>query len=349
MRAYQLTQWGRAGQLTEVPRPEPGPGQVLLKVAGNGICQSDLHGMYEWTSSPPHLKIELPLTLGHEVAGWVEVCGPGVKGLEPGLPSLLTIAGCGHCRYCAEGWNNYCLHKGKQIGMGLDGGLAEYIVAPAAAIVPFRTLEPWKAAPLTDAGLSSYHAVRLVLPLLTPGSSVVVIGVGGLGHLAVSLLKALCAANIIAVDKSEQSLALAKELGADRCLQPDETTALAVREATRGNGAQAVLDFVGGGATVGLAAQLIRPLGHIVVVGRGPGAFELRDRALPYGAILSTTFGGSKLELIELVALAEAGVIAPHVTRYPLSDVQRAFDKLRAGEIVGRAVIVPDGHQGEIQ
>lgn len=346
MKAYRLMQWGRAGQLVDVPKPEPGPGQVLLKVAGNGICQSDLHAMYGWTSCPPHLDVELPLTIGHEVAGWVETCGRGVTGFEYGLPGLLTIVGCGRCRYCAEGWDNYCLNRGRQIGMGLDGGLAEYIVAPAAAFVPLRTLEPWKAAPLTDAGLSSYHAVRRILPLLTPGSTVVVIGIGGLGHMAVSILKALCAARIVAVDKREQSLALAKDLGADLCLVPDDDAVLAIRQETGGSGVQAVLDFVGGGATIGLAAQVIGPLGHIVVVGRGQGSFEFKDRALPYGAMLSTTFGGRKLELIELVELAEAGVIEPHVTRYPLSDVQLAFERLKAGKIAGRAVIVPDGHEG---
>lgn len=345
MLAFQMMRWGEGGQLNRVPVPEPGAGEVLVKVAGNGICQSDLHALYEWQSCPPHLAVELPLTLGHEVAGWVEACGPGVAGLEPGLPCLLTVAGCGRCRFCAQGWNNYCSNRGKQVGMGLDGGLAEYVVVPAAALVPLGgTLDPWRAAPLTDAGLSSYHAIKRVLPLLTPGSTVVVIGIGGLGHLAVGLLKALCGARVIAVDTSAEALALAGDLGADLCLGSDDTTALAIREASRDQGADAVLDFVGAGATMALAAQVIRPLGQIVVSGRGQGAFAFQDRALPYGAGISTTFGGSKLELMELVALAEAGVIAPRVSRYPLTEVQTAIDKLREGQVVGRAVIVPDGH-----
>ncbi len=344
MKAYRLMQWKTPARLVDVPVPEPGPGQVLVKVGGNGICQSDLHMMDDWEASPPHLDIRLPVTVGHEIGGWVESCGSGVGGFENGQPCLVTLSGCGHCRYCAQGWNNYCAHKKPVPGIGLDGGLAEYTVAPADAIVPIRDLEPWRAAPLTDAGLSAYHAVRRVLPLLEPGGTAVVIGVGGLGHMAVMILKALCAARVLAVDQSREALSLASELGADACLASDESTADAVRDETGGGGVEAVLDFVGAGATVALAARVIRPLGHIVVVGRGHGSFAFRDRALPYGAMLSTTFGGSKLELMHLVSLAEAGVIRPHLNRYPLSEVEAAFDKLRRGRIAGRAVIVPNGH-----
>ncbi len=344
MKAYRLMEWKKPARLVDVPVPEPGPGQVRVRVGGNGICQSDLHFMDEWEASPPHLDIRLPMTVGHEIGGWVDSCGAGVEGLESGQPCLVTLAGCGHCSYCARGWNNYCPDKKRVPGMGLDGGLAEYTVAPASSIVPISNLEPWKAAPLTDAGLTAYHAVRRVLPLLEPGGTAVVIGVGGLGHLAVMILKVLCAARVIAVDRSEQALALASELGADDCLPSDEATVAGIHEKTGGMGVEVVLDFVGAGATMSMAARVIRPLGHIVVAGRGPGAFEFRDRALPYGAAISTTFGGSKLELMQVVSLAEAGLIRPHLTRYRLSEVETAFEKLRSGQIAGRAVIVPDGH-----
>ena len=342
MKAYRLMQWKTPAQMVDVSVPEPGPGQVLVKVGGNGICRSDLHLMDDWETSPQHLDIRLPMTVGHEIGGWVEVCGAGVTGLDIGLPCLVTLTGCGHCEYCAAGWNNYCLNKGPQPGMGLDGGLSEYTIAPAAAIVPLQSIEPWQAASLTDAGLSAYHAVRRVLPLLGPGSSVAVIGIGGLGHMAIMALKAVCPARIIAVDTRRQALALATDIGANCSISSDQTTAEAIHAETAGRGVEAVLDFVGEGTTMGLAAQIIRPLGHIVVVGRGRGAFEFKDRFLPHGAFMSTTFGGSKLELIHLVTLAETGIIRPHVTRYPLSEVQAAFEKLRNGEIVGRAVIVPD-------
>ncbi len=343
MKAYRLFEWKKPPQLVDVPVPEPGPGEVLIKVGGNGICQSDLHLIDEWGASPPHLNIQLPMTIGHEIGGWVEACGPGVTGLDIGVPCLVTLAGCGHCTYCAEGWNNYCPHKLPVPGIGLDGGLAEYTVAPSQSIVPLKSLEPWLAAPLTDAGLSAYHAVRRVLPLLVPGSTVVVIGIGGLGHMAVMVLKAICSASVIAVDISEQALSLAKDLGADSTLVSDQSTVKDIWSQTSGMGVEAVLDFVGAGATMELAARIIRPLGHIVVVGRSQGSFEFKDRTLSHGAAMSTTFGGSKLELMHLVALAEAGRIKPHITRYPLSEVDKVFEMLRNGEIVGRAVIVPEG------
>ena len=334
MKAYRLLEWQKPPQLMDIPVPEPGPGQVRLKVAGNGICQSDLHLIHEWTASPAHIKVELPMTIGHEVGGWVDKEGPGVGGFEKGQAVVVTIAGCGHCRYCARGWNQYCLHKGAQVGMGLDGGLAEYVVAPADAVVPVGDMDPADAAPLTDAGLSSYHAVKRVLPLLTAGTTVAVIGVGGLGHMAIQELKATCPARIIAYDLNEASLALAKELGADVCLKSED-------EYFEPMSADAVLDFVGAGATVAGAAKMIRPLGHIVIVGRGPGSVEFTHRTMPYGAMLSTTFGGSKLELMELISLVGAGLIKPHITRFPLDQVATALDKLARGEISGRAVIVP--------
>ena len=342
MKAYRLMEWKGPARLVDVPVPEPGPGQVLVKVGGNGICRSDLHLMDEWEGPPPHLNIHLPMTVGHEIGGWVEAWGPGVIGLEVGMPCLVTLAGCGHCDYCAQGWNNYCAHKLPVPGIGLDGGLAEYTVAPAASIVPLNSLEPWQAAPLTDAGLSAYHAVRRVLPLLVPGSTIAVIGIGGLGHMAIMVLKAVCPARIIAVDTSQKALALAEELGAHSTIRSNESAPEAILDESSGRGVEAVLDFVGSGATISMAARIVRPLGQIVVVGRGQGSFEFSHHSLPYGAAISTTFGGSKIELIHLVALAEAGHIRPHITRYPLSEVEIAFEKLRRGEIVGRAVIIPD-------
>jgi len=291
MKAYRIFEWKQPACLVDIPVPEPGPGQVRLKVAGNGICQSDLHLLHEWEASPSHLKIKLPMTIGHEVGGWIDTLGSGVDGFEKGQAAIVTMAGCGHCRFCAAGWNNYCLDKGRQVGMGLDGGLAEYVVAPAGAVVPVN-IDPADAAPLTDAALSSYHAVKRVLPLLTGGTTVAVIGVGGLGHLAIQELKAMTPARVA-------------------------------------------------GATVAQAARMIRPLGHVVVVGRGPGVFDFTHHAMPYGAMLSTTFGGSKAELMELIGLAEAGLIAPHTTRFALDDVEVALQKLAAGEITGRAVVVP--------
>ncbi len=121
MRAYRLSSWKSVGKLVDIPTPEPQAGQVLLRVGGNGICQSDLHAMYEMEASPPHLDVRLPMTLGHEIGGWIEALGPGVAGFDIGQPCLVTAAGCGQCRFCAEGWNNYCQNLPPQPGIGLDG------------------------------------------------------------------------------------------------------------------------------------------------------------------------------------------------------------------------------------
>ncbi len=342
MKAYRMFEWKKGGKLVDnIEIPEPKAGEVLIKVGGNGICQSDLHLMYEWESSPPHLNIKLPMTVGHEIAGWIEKTGEGVKGFDRGMSCIVTIAGCGKCQYCIYGYNNYCQNLPPQPGMGMDGGLAEYVIAHEGGVLPAEDIEPYKAAPLTDAGLSSYHAIKRVKEILYPNSNVVVIGIGGLGHMAVILLKSLFFVNVIAVDIREKSLTFAEELGADYTVLFNDKALTEIKKIIKNNSVQAVLDFVGNGETIALGAKVITPLGHIVVVGRGKGIFEFKDRAIPYGASISTTFGGTKAELFELLKFMKMGVIEPVITKFSLDEVELAFDKLKKNEIIGRAVIIP--------
>ncbi|HWB70411.1 MAG TPA: alcohol dehydrogenase catalytic domain-containing protein, partial [Solirubrobacterales bacterium] len=202
MRAYQLTEWQSPPELREVPVPEPGPGQVLIKVGGAGACHSDLHLM-EWPAGT--MAFDAGFTLGHENAGWVEKLGAGVEGLEPGEPvAVYGPWGCGRCRSCRLSAENYCERQAEigafGGGLGLDGGMAEYMLVPhARLLLPLGDLDPREAAPLSDAALTPYHAIKRSLRLLTPGSSAVVIGVGGLGHMAVQILGALSPARIVAV------------------------------------------------------------------------------------------------------------------------------------------------------
>ncbi len=210
MRAYVLSRWQSWAELREVPVPEPGQGEVLIRIGGAGACHSDLHIMHEWT--PENFAAAgdwpLPFTLGHENAGWIEG-GDIPDGFEKGAPVVISPTWtCGACRACRDGETNYCEKEAVVAGgLGRDGGFADFMVAPANCLVPLNTLEPWQAAPLTDAGLTSYHAVKRCLPRLTPDTSVVVIGVGGLGHLAVAFLRELSGANIIAIDQDEKALA----------------------------------------------------------------------------------------------------------------------------------------------
>lgn len=346
MKAYRLTKWGEAGEFQDVPIPEPGQGQTLVRIGGAGACHSDLHLMHEWTPEtlPAIAEWTLPFTLGHENAGWAEA--GDLAGLEPGAPVVISPTWtCGACRSCRDGATNYCdqidVWDGRAGGLGLDGGMAEYMVVPSECLVPLRDLEPWQAAPLTDAGLTSYHAVKRCLPLLTPDVSVVVIGVGGLGHMAVEYLRELCGARIIAVDQDEGALKLAREIGAHLCLPSDDQTASEIKKASQNLGAMVVLDFVGADATLELAVQVIRKRGQIVGVGLGGGTLPVQVGATPWGVSVVTTLGGSTSELVEAVALAETGRIEPKMEKFPLDDVAEVYKKLEANEITGRAVLIP--------
>lgn len=344
MRAYVFSQWQTPAELREVAVPEPAQGEVLIRIGGAGACHSDLHIMHEWTPEnfPPAGFMELPFTLGHENAGWIEG-GDIPPGMERGAPVVISPTwSCGSCASCRVGQTNYCEVEGILTGgLGRDGGFADYMVAPAQVLVPLNSIEPWQAAPLTDAGLTSYHAVKRCLPKLTPDTSVVVIGIGGLGHFAVEYLRELCGARIIAVDRDEAALAMARQRGASVCLKSDDTVADAIREATSGIGATAVLDFVGIDSTMLMATQIVRRRGEIVVVGMGGGVLPFQNGLVPYGCSLSYTLGGSTQELIEVVALAESGRVKPHIEKFALEDIDEVYRRLHDNAISGRAVIVP--------
>jgi propanol-preferring alcohol dehydrogenase len=222
--------------------------------------------------------------------------------------------------------------------------MAEYMLIPSARwLVPLRKLDPRDAAPLTDATATSYHAVKRVLPLLVPGSTVAVIGVGGLGQFAVQLLRVLTAATIVAVDTSAEKLALAREAGADEALLSNAETADRINEMTDGLGAEAVLDFVGANPTLALAAAATRKLGQVIMIGLGGGTYSLGYRKVPLGASFSLIMGSSISELAEVVALAEAGRIQLRTERFPLEKAADAYKRMEANTLQGRAVILPNG------
>jgi propanol-preferring alcohol dehydrogenase len=329
----------------DVPLPVPRAGEVLLKVAGAGACHSDLH--VEESAAAGKLPWKLPFTLGHEITGWVEALGDGVQGFGLGDAVAVYCAwGCGECAACAAGSDNYCEHPERLQGggLGVDGGMASHVLIPQARyLVPLGDLEPRDAAPLADAGLTAFHAVKRCLPVLGEGSAAAVIGVGGLGHMAIQILRALSPARVIALDVNPDKLALATALGAHAGVRSDEDPLTAVRAANGGRPVDAVLDFVGAQRTVDLARKTVRPNGEIVVAGLAGGTLPIRQGAIPYGARVSMTFYGSIADLRETIALARSGRIASHVTRYPLQAAPEAFTAMRAGSLDGRAVILPNG------
>lgn len=345
MRALQLVGWKQPPEMRDVPDPEPGPGAVVIRVAGAGACHSDLHLMHDFEAGM--LPWGPPFTLGHENAGWVDALGAGVTGFEVGQPVLVHGPwGCGHCHRCRQGMENYCENQSvigaAGGGLGLDGGMAaEMLVPHARHLVPLGELDPVEAAPLTDAGLTPYHAVKRSLPLLVPGSVAVVIGVGGLGHMAVQVLDALSPAVIVAVDSRVRALATARDVGASHAVAPDDDAVSQIRDITKGRGADVVLDFVGVDATLALGAQVVRQLGHLTIVGIGGGTLPMSFFGLPYEASVATTYWGSVTELMEVVALAEAGRIRARVSRFSLDDAIKAYEAMQHGELDGRAVVVP--------
>lgn len=348
MKALQFHAWQTKPELREVTDPDPGPGQVVIKVAAAGACHSDLHVMNEF--EPGLLPYELPFTLGHETAGYVEALGDGVEegyGIEVGAPvAVYGPWGCGRCPNCRAGMENYCWHAAEigaaGGGLGRDGGMAERMLVPSPRmLVPLGGLDPVQAAPLTDAGLTPYHAVKRSLHRLVPGSTAVVIGVGGLGHMAVQLLKVLSPARVVAVDLDPAKLTLAEEIGADHAVQAGAHAAEEIRRISGGFGCELVIDCVGAQPTVDLAAAVARPLSDLTVVGIGGGSLGVGFFTIPFEASVATTYWGSVGELAEVVALAARGLLDVHIERFALDEALTAYDKLERGHVDGRAVIVP--------
>ena len=344
MKAYRLFSDGM--RFDDVPVPQPSGRQVLLRVAGTGLCHSDLHveaavalGKGAWAEMAP-------FTLGHEIAGFIEAAGPEahVAGIE-GPVAVYCAWGCGSCFACRNGSDNYCEDWTglRGAGLGYDGGLAPYVLVPDARyLVPLGDLEPCEAAPLADAGLTAYHAVsRSRHALERPGATALVIGVGGLGHLAVQVLRATTDARIIALDVSREKLALARELGADAALESGDGVLQQIVETTGGRRVDAVLDFVGTQQTMDVARKAVRPGGEISLVGLAGGALPMRQGSVPYGARASIPFYGTIADLHATVALAQSGRLKARVERYPLERTAEAFDAMRGGRLEGRAVIFP--------
>ncbi|EME16076.1 NAD(P)-dependent alcohol dehydrogenase [Rhodococcus triatomae] len=346
MRALQLTDAGVV-EIREVPVPEIGPSDLLVRVGAAGICHSDLHLLH----FPVKIREE-PLTLGHEIAGTIEAVGSEVDGRHAGERGVIYLCwSCGVCRECISGNENVCLAAGRTAmppcpGLGPDGGMAEYVRVPARSFVPIGELDFLQAAPIADAALTSYHAIRGAREQLQPGSTAVVIGVGGLGHVAVQILRATSAARIVAVDVGPEQLDLATRCGADLALESGPDSARQILDLTDGRGADAVFDFVGVDATARMSVEAVAPNGAYRMVGLGGGvpgvtAEPAGGPGWPWGASIRKSYGGTRRDLVDSIALAQAGLLTVAVERFDLDEGRTALDRLDAGTIRGRAVLVP--------
>jgi propanol-preferring alcohol dehydrogenase len=346
MLAYRLLKEQTQPEFQEVPEPHAGPGQVVVKVAGSGLCHTDFTVISRernyWKDEPP------PFTLGHEIAGWVEELGSGVKGFQRGEAVAVnpSWASCGRCHMCRSGEENFCLYQKviRAPGVGYDGGHAPYVLVPESRfLVPTGDLDPIEAAPLTDAGLTTYTAIKSALPVIYPGSTAVVIGIGGLGFYAVQLLRQLTGARIVAVATREARLKLALEYGADNAIKSGPEAADQIREITGGIGAAFVLDCVGVNDTLTTGVNMLSWRGRLAMVGAGGGSIPFDFFKVPPGAQLVTSLNGGGVALKEIVDMAALGRIKSLVDRYPLSAVKQAYDDFEHGHLVGRAVVIPAG------
>jgi len=343
MQALRLLAWGEEPQLVRVPVPRPGPGELLLRVDAAGLCHSDLHVI----DSGGRLPYALPFTLGHEVAGTVEAVGAGVSSAWLGEPvAVHGVWSCGLCRRCRQGRENSCLRLTGPVGCGLgyDGGLAEFMLVPSERfLVKANGVAAEELAPLTDAGLTAYHAVVTNLDELADDGAVLVVGVGGLGHLAIQVLRSLSTATAVAVDPRESARDLALRLGAEVAVADLALAADALDGLDAEGGVDLVLDFVGSAATLTGAAGLLAPGGRLVVVGSAGGELVAsKAGGLPRDWQLSAPFWGTRTALEAVVALAARGDLAAESETGSLADAAELYRRLRRGEIRGRAVVVPE-------
>lgn len=342
MLAARLHEYGTGLRLDEVEEPRPyRPHDVIVRVGGAGVCRTDLHiieGMLQG-----YFEVTLPFTLGHENAGWVEEVGDAVVSVRVGDPVIVhPESTCGVCSACHRGQDMYCSDSGSP-GFNADGGFAQFLRTTERALVVLPDgLEPAVAAPYADAGLAAFHAVKKAAPRLGAGQSVVVVGVGGLGHIAVQALRALTPAKILAVDTSADALGLAEALGVDAAISGGSEAVAAVLDMTGGAGADAVMDFVGEGDVPKQAIAMLGKGGTSYVIGYG-GSLEIPTAEFVGREIsIVGNLVGTHAELEELTMLAAAGALQLETTPYPLEGIGDAMETLRQGGIRGRAVVVPN-------
>ncbi|QOZ08727.1 alcohol dehydrogenase AdhP [Bradyrhizobium sp. CCBAU 51765] len=335
MKAAIVKQFGKPLVIEDVPVPQPGPGEVLVKVKACGVCHTDLHAASgDWPVKPVP-----PFIPGHEAAGIVAALGPGVKNLKVG--DAVGVAwlhdACMACEYCETGWETLCEHQ-HNTGYSVNGGFAEYVIASAAFAAKLPATVDFAAiAPILCAGVTTYKGLKETEA--RPGEWVVISGVGGLGHVAIQYAKAM-GLKVAAVDIAEDKLVLAREAGAD--LAVDALAAGAVDKvlAATGGGAHGVLVTAVSTAAFAQALKMVRRKGTVSLVGLPPGEFPtpifdvVLKRITVRGSIV-----GTRRDLDEAIAFAADGKVKAEVAKVPLAEINHVFDRMKAGKIEGRMVL----------
>lgn len=318
MKAAVLRKFGAALELEERALPVLTGEEMLVRVLGSGVCHSDLH-----ITQGDYPNLPLPLIPGHEIAGEVEGLGPVL---------VYGNWGDGRCQFCQQGEEQLC-SKVTEVGWITDGGYAEYVLVPSRRyLLPLDGLDPVKAAPLADAGLTPYRAVRRIKPWLQERATAVVLGAGGLGQFAVQYLKLLTSAKVIAVDISETKRHRALELGADEVAAPEDLLA---------GSARAVLDFVGSDQSLALAATTVAKSGIVIQIGEAGGQTSFGLGYVPHEAHFTSSISGSLPDLAAVLNYARKGEIKWEVETLPLEKANEALNRLRQGQVSSRLVLIP--------
>lgn len=350
MRCYCVIKHGQPLEAVDRPTPTPTGTEVLLKVTAAGVCHTDLHlweGHYDLGGGRKLTLAERgivpPLTLSHEIVGEVVAVGGAAGEVPRGQPLLVhPWIGCGECAACRRGEENLCV-KPQSLGVVRPGGFAEYVIVPHPRyLVEIDGLDPAQAAPLACAGVTTYAALRKFGDRLSE-DPVVVIGAGGLGLMAIAVLKALGGRGAIVVDIDPVKREAALQAGAIEAIDAKAPDAVQRIQQATGGGARAVLDLVGATPTVTLAMASCARGGHIVICGLMGGDLTVALPTIPMRPLtLQGSYVGTLAQLRELVALARESGMAPiPVTRRPLADASAALDDLHHGRVVGRTVLVP--------
>jgi len=350
IRSARIHEYNKPLELDNISKPAiRGDEQVLVKVGATGLCHSDLHLINgEWKDILP---LNLPKTPGHEIAGWVEEVGKSVPEniVKPGdLVAVFGGWGCGSCIYCKSGDEQLCSFA-KWPGLSsFDGGFSEYVLVPSYRFLVNVTglgIHPENLAPLTDAGLTPYRAIKKVKSTLGPGKKIGIIGIGGLGSYAVQYAKILgSGSKIFALDRSNSKLELASECGADYQINIQSTDNLVdrIRTETEGKMLDVIIDCVGTDRTFYDSINVLAKGGTIVVVGLfGTAAkIPIASTVLNEYRILGSLWGNYN-ELREVIELLKDGKIKSNTTKFNLDDVNKAINLLKDGQIVGRGVLIP--------
>jgi propanol-preferring alcohol dehydrogenase len=338
MRAARYHGPGDSLHLEEVPIPQPGAGEALVRVRAAGVCHTELH----FLSGVLNLGVA-PLTLGHEMAGEVAQVGPGVTSTQPGDRVIVYYyVGCGACHWCRTGQENLCDALMAEYGFVSDGGLAEYVKVPARNLVKLPANLPFEeAATLGCSATTAIHAARLAR--LAPGDVALVYGFGGVGAALVQYCD-LAGARVIAVGRSPAKLQLARDLGAEAAIDAArEDVPARVRELTEGQGADVVFELVGTAGSMPKAVASLRKRGRLVFIGYSEDLLTVSPiQLVVLEAQVLGSVGNTLDELSRAVDLAAAGAIRATIDRVvPLEDVNHVLDDLRQGKVVGRAVVRP--------